>query len=370
MKESAFDLAKKIIMCISFSILIIVFVALLVLTMDDKFVRGIKDYIETDTKVLYISNKRNYNEYPIKILEKYEINYKYIESDKLSSFEKSKIRDIINNRDLSNIIVIFESGKIKNALLHYENEAELNKFLIENDIIPSIIGKTSGIKNKISNALNSDSLILYLPYHYTDEVEYQNELLKNLSKQFNVEYQKIDIYLLSKTQQQKINSLLEISDVEDQIVLFIKNKKVLGSLRGYKRKSEYINKLFEYEYAEEVYNSLTEIEYEEFDSKLGDSNKNVFLITKDDCKYCKETMSILNQVSSSNNLDIDYINIEEIDSDIALKVEERLEKTGYKDGFSTPLLLITEKNKIIDYSIGVSSIDFYQEMFSENGLIK
>ena len=100
MKESAFDLAKKIIMCISFSILIIVFVALLVLTMDDKFVRGIKDYIETDTKVLYISNKKNYNEYLKKVerndetLQQYEERISELEQEledyreKVSEYEE------------------------------------------------------------------------------------------------------------------------------------------------------------------------------------------------------------------------------------------------------------------------------------------
>lgn len=111
MKDSTFDLVKKIIIWVFSAIIIIAFVTLLLLTMDNKFIKDIKEFLKTDTKVLYITDKDNYNEYPIKILDKYEINYKYIDSEKISSFEKNKIERIINNNDLSNIIVIFESGK-------------------------------------------------------------------------------------------------------------------------------------------------------------------------------------------------------------------------------------------------------------------
>lgn len=370
MNNSAFDLVKKIIIGVFSTIVVIVFVVLLLLTMDDKFIKDIKKFIKTDTKVLYITDKDNYNKYPIELLDKYEINYKYINSKKITSFEKTKLERIINNKDLSNIILIFESGKIKDALLRYDSKTELNEFLAKNGVIPNIIGDISGIKNKINNSLESEELILYLPYKYDDSIEYQNNLLKNISKQYNIEYEKIDTYLLSSTQHQKINALFDISDVEDQIVLFIKNKEVVGSLRGYNRRSEYINKLFELGYIEEVYNTLNEISYDEFKSKTEEENKNVFLIIKDDCKYCKETMSLLNQISSTNNLDIDYLNINDIDSDLATSVSEYLKSMGYRDGFSTPLLILTEKKKILDYSIGSSSLDFYEDLFKEYGLIK
>lgn len=370
MRESAFDLAKKIILGIMFSVLVVIFVTLLILTMDDKFIKNIKDFVKTDTKVLYIANNDNYNKYPETILKKYEINYKYINSSKLSKFEKTKLGNIINNKDLSNIVVVFESGKVKDAIIDYKTKEKLNQFLIKNEVIPSIIDNISGMMNKISNSLESDSLILYLPYTYSDNIDYQNNLLESISKEYNVDYKKINAYLLSKTQQQKINSILEISEVEDQIVIFIKNQKVLGSLRGYNRKSEYINKLFEYDYVDAVYNSLSEINYSEFINELENEDKNIILIIKNDCKYCKEVMDILNHISSTENINIGFINIEDLDSELALNIEEKLKKLGYDDGFTTPLTIIAEKGKLLDYSIGSSDYDFFKELFTENGIIK
>ena len=155
MRESAFDLAKKIILGIMFSVLVVIFVTLLILTMDDKFIKNIKDFVKTDTKVLYIANNDNYNKYPETILKKYEINYKYINSSKLSKFEKTKLGNIINNKDLSNIVVVFESGKVKDAIIDYKTKEKLNQFLIKNEVIPSIIDNISGMMNKISNSLRS-----------------------------------------------------------------------------------------------------------------------------------------------------------------------------------------------------------------------
>lgn len=370
MNSNTFDLLKKIVTSIIFVILVAVFSTLLILTKDDKFVKNIKQFIKTDTKVLYITNKKNYSEYPIKLLDKYEINYKYINSSKLSRFEKNKIQRIVNNKDLSNIIVVFESGEIKDALLSYENNEKLEKFLVQNEIIPSVNGNISGLVNKILKSKESESLILYLPYVYNDNVVYQDDLLKEVSKQYNIDYKMMDAFLLSNTQKQKINLSLELSDVEDQIVLFIKDKKIVDSLRGYNRKSKYINKLYENNYIENIENSLNEIGYDEFNSKVDSDEKNVILITKDDCKYCNEVNSVLNQISSNSNLDIDYINIGSMNSDIAVKIEEKLKILKYKDGFSTPLTIITEKGKILDYSIGLSSLQFFEEMFTEYGLLK
>ena len=370
MNSNTFDLLKKIATVIVFIVLVAVFSMLLILTKDDKFVKSVKQFIKTDTKVLYISNKKNYSEYPIKILDKYEINYKYINSSRLSRFEKNKIQRLVNNKDLSNIIIVFESGKIKDALLSYESNDKLDQFLIKNEIIPSTNGNISGLMNKILKAKESESLILYLPYVYDDSVIYQDNLLKDMSKQYNIEYKKIDVFLLSNTQKQKINLSLELSDVEDQIVLFIKNKKIVDSIRGYNRKSKYINKLYENNYIENITNSLNEVGYDEFNTKIGSNEKNVILITKDDCKYCNEVANVLNQISSTNNLDIDYINVGTMDSDLAKKIEEILKKLKYKDGFSTPLTIITEKGKILDYSIGLSSSEFFEEMFTEYGLLK
>ena len=370
MNKSTFELLKKIVTITFFTILVVLFLVLLILTIDDKYIKNVKQFIKTDTKVLYISNEKNYNKYPKSLLDKYEINYMYINSDKISKFEKNKIQKIVNNKDLSNIIVIFESGKIKDALISWDDNKKLTKFLIKNEVIPSIIENISGLTNKILKAKESDSLILYLPYSYNENIKYQDNLIKDISKKYNIEYKKYDAYLLSKTQKEKINLAFEISNVEDQIVLFIKDKTVLGSLRGYNRKSDYINKLFEYNYVEEVNNSLNEIEYNEFVSKINAEEENVILITKDDCKYCGEVVNTLNQISSDNNLDIDYINVNDIDSQKSVDVENKLKELGYKDGFSTPLVIITEKGKVLDYVIGSSTSDYFKDMFTEYGLLK
>ena len=76
-------------MIITTILLLIIFFSLLFLTKDNKLIKDIKEYIKKDTKVIYIANKKNYDNYPIDIFKKYDINYMYINSTNLSKFEKS-----------------------------------------------------------------------------------------------------------------------------------------------------------------------------------------------------------------------------------------------------------------------------------------
>ena len=73
-------------------------------------------------------------------------------------------------------------------------------------------------------------------------VEKQDIMLKKIAVDNNIKYQMVNAYLLSKNQQEKLNSLLKISSVEDQIIILIKEQKIVGSIRGVNRKSEYISK--------------------------------------------------------------------------------------------------------------------------------
>ena len=59
-----------------------------------------------------------------------------------------------------------------------------------------------------------------------------------------------------------------------------------------------------------------------------------------------------------------------MDSNISLEVEERLMELNYNDGFSTPMVLVVEKNKLLNYVIGLASEQYFIDIFTENGIIK
>ncbi|MBQ2947128.1 MAG: hypothetical protein IJE04_04695 [Bacilli bacterium] len=370
MVKDNFKVKNNIVLLIILMILLVIFFLLLLFTKDNSLIKDVKKFIQTDTKVLYISNKNNYNEYPIDLFKKYDINYLYIDSNKLTNVEETKLEKIINSKYLSNIILIYSNGKILDAIIEYESEESLNIFLQKNNIIPEIIGDNSHIIEDVKTILDTDYSLIYLPYKNTDEIDAQNTMLKDICEDYEINYKKIDAYLLSSSQHTKLNTLLQISKVEEQIVIFVKNKKIIGSIRGINNKKEYLEKLKDYKFVEEINSLITFINLSEFNNLLNNNEKNIIVIGKDECKYCDSVTTTLNDIAINYDIKINYINVGKLDSDISLQVEEKLMELNYNDGFTTPMVLVVENNKLLNYVIGFASEQYFVDIFTENGIIK
>lgn len=370
MKENTFTIIKKVLNIVIFIIIVIVFVILLMFSSDNNKISVIQEFIKNDVKVLYISDELNYSDYPIELFKKYEIEFLNINSDELNIFEKSKIEKIINSQYLSDIIIIYQNGKIIDKIVNYESERKLNTILQKLNILPEVIGDVKGIIESVPDLLESDLSILYFPYEYVDGIETQSKILEEIAKEYNSEYKMIDAYLLSSTQKQKLNSILQISEVEDQIIILVQNQKIIGSIRGINTKNEYLKNLEDFEFIDEIDNYIKDIDYDEFENLVNSQEKSIILIGKDNCKYCDEVMNILNTIIIDYDIEINYLNIKDFESDISEKVEQKIIELGYEDGFTTPIILLIESNKLLDYVIGSSDEKYFVDIFTENGIIK
>ena len=370
MKKDNFKGRKNITLIIIFILLVIIFFLLLLVTKDDNHIKEIKQFIKDETKVLYIVDEKYYSDYPIEIFEKYDIDYLYINSTKLSKIEQNKIENIINSKYLSSIIVIFNNGEIVDAIIEYEDEDSLNKFFQKYELIPQIIGDNSKIIENVNELLETEYSLIYLPYKYSEEIDQQDEIFDDICEDYEVNYKKIDAYLLSKSQQDKLNSILQISTVEDQIVILVKSGKIIGSVRGINNKKDYLNSLENFNFIDNVSYLITHINFDEFSNLINSSDKNIVVIGKDECKYCDEVIETLNNISINYDIKINYINIGKMDSNISKEIQEKLFELDYNDGFTTPLTLIVENNKLLDYVIGASNEEYFIDIFEENGIIK
>lgn len=370
MRKDNFKVIKNITLMIIFILLLIVFSCFLFSTKDNKLIKDIQEHISINTKVLYISNEDNYSDYPIEMFKKYDIDYLYIDSTKLSNVEKLKIENIINSKYLSNIIIIFQEGKAIDAIIEYESKNQLNEFLQKYELVPQIIGDNSNIITSVNELLKAEYALLYLPYEPIGEIDNQNKILKEISLDYGINYKKIDAYLLSKNQQKKLNTILQISTVEDQIVILIKDEEIIGSVRGINNKKDYLSKLTEYNFIDEIGYFITDINLDEFNNLISNNEKNVIIIGKDECKYCDYVIDILNDMAINYDIKINYINVGKIDSNIAIELEEQLLSLGYNDGFTAPITLMIENKKLLDYIIGASEEKYFIDIFLENGIIK
>lgn len=363
--------SKKIIYIILFSLLVLMFIFLLFFTKDSEIIDEVNDFIKVDTKLLYISSQTRESNYHYEILKKYNIEYLDVNSSKLTIFDKKKLQKIVNSKYLNDILVVFENGKVKDALIEYKSEESLNSFLQDNEIIPEVISdNVDEIMKSINLILDESYSLVYIPYRNTDLIEEQNKILKEISSKYSIEYKKIDAYLLSKHQQEKINQLLGLSTVEDQIIVLIKDNKMIGNIRGIHGKNTYIDALYDLKFIDEIENKINEIDYDTFKKKLKNTGKSIILIGMDNSKDTDSILNILNSISYNYNVDIDYINVNSIDSSIYNYVKEKLQNLGYKDGFSLPLVVIVESNNILDYVIGNTKEEYFIDIFIENGVIK
>lgn len=365
------DKIKKYIFGVLFTLLTLIFLILLISIRDSKTIVEMKEFVKTDTKVIYITDGKKDSRYLTNILNKYEVNYLEFDSSKLSLFERKKIEKIVNSKYLNDIIVVYKNGKIQDALIEYKSEKKLNKFLQKNEIIPEVISDdVSKIKDDINKIFEEDYSMIYIPYESNDLIEEQEKIFKNISKKYSINYKRIDAYLLSYNQKEMLNQLLKLSYVEDQILILIKDKKMIGNIRGIHSKNTYVENLYDLNFINELDNKINEIDYDTFKVKLKSNEKSIILIGTDNSKDCQDVINILNGMIYNYNIDVNYINLEKNESTLYNKVKEKIENIGYEDGFTLPLVLIVESNNILDYIVGNTKEEYFIDNFIENGVIK
>lgn len=369
MGNNALVIVKKVFVFILIISLLFLSALFLRNLLDNKLIDNVKEFVQTDTKIIYITNEDYYSSIPIDYFKKYDIDYMYINSDNLSIIEKNKLKKIINNKYLTNIIEIYENGKIKDTLIEFENKDSLISFLTNNEVIPEIIGDNSNIISDVKDLINTDYSIIYLPYYNLEEIEEQDDIIKEISSDYSIDYKKIDAYLLSKNQKNKLNSLLQISDVKDQILIIVKNNKIIGCIRGIFTKKKILNELNNYNFINYNTDYINYIDYNMFETIISTKNKSLITIGTNECNYCQDLIDLFNNMAEENSIQFNYINVENLDSEDSVNVQEKLKNIGYNNGFSMPLTLIVENNKIIDYVIGLSSEKYFLDIFKENGII-
>lgn len=367
-KKDMENSSKKIIYIVLFILLIAIFIVLLVFTRDSERIIDIIDFIKTDTKVLYVNNNDN-KSYPIDLLKKYDIAYLEIDSSKLSVFEIKKLKEIINTKDINNSLIIYENGKIIDSLIQYKTEEDVDLFLKKNNIIPEkLVDNVSDIMNDAITILDSSYAMVYMPYIEMEQIKNQDKILNSIADKYSLKYKKIDTYLLSNTQKEKINSLLGLSSVEDQILILIKDNKMVANIRGIHSKNTFIETLYETNLINELEINIENIDYEEFENILKSSKKNIVLIGNS-LKDSKLVFDLLNKMIYNYGIEVNYVNVDD-DVDYNTNVKNYLEEIGYNGSFSLPLVIITESNNILDYAIGNSKEEYFLDIFIENGVIK
>lgn len=109
---------------------------------------------------------------------------------------------------------------------------------------------------------------------------------------------------------------------------------------------------------------LTEITYNEFSTQSAGSEKEVVMVGRPTCSWCMQFKPILEEVQTEYNIDIYYLNTDEMSSDEVTQYLTFDETSGQAGGIATPILLVTQNgaivNRIDGYVDKASVVEFLQ----------
>ena len=333
-------------------------------------IKNIKDFVSEVTKVLYISDSENYSSEIVEFFNKYDADYMYIDISKYSKMEQISLKKLIKEDNLKNIIIVFKNGNKLDMVLNLKSKNKFISFFQDYHIFPKIIEKNDKILDSVKEYITSQYRIIYIPYEYSEQVEKQDSILNNIANRYNIEYSLVNAYLLSDVQKEKLNSILQVSDVNNQIVILVKNNSILNSIRNVYDEKEYIEELYKSGFIDSKEDRIIEVNINFFEEIIKKDQKNVVFIEKNECKDCETVSDVLNEICNQNELEFYSINIVDFESDTYEKLKNKLHDLEYNDAVSVPLVIITESDKILDYTIGLSSEEYFLESFYENGIIK
>lgn len=116
--------------------------------------------------------------------------------------------------------------------------------------------------------------------------------------------------------------------------------------------------------------SLNSISYQDYKELKNKDAMSIIYIARPGCSYCQQQLPIINQIISEYDLNINYMNTDNMSED---EIDELIASYDVFDGgknFGTPTILLVKGGKIIDSNIGYNDKDKIVALFTKYELIK
>lgn len=237
---------------------------------------------------------------------------------------------------------------------------------------------SSANNNKTGVKLNKISFDEYLDLYKKEGLEfiylyhsscvscdsYEDKIL-NLESEFDIKFNKLDYTNLSESDMSILkssNSFLE-DGIVNPTIISIKNGYSIGSMSGIKEYSALKN-FVNLSREEEVSNSFNKINVDSYLSILSSKDKSVVFIC-DSSQACNKFSSVLESVTKSRKIKINYLNTDNI-----TKSEdwEKLESSNkiFKDVWFMPVVMIVKDEKIVSYMMETMNEEDLNSFFKKN----
>ena len=122
------------------------------------------------------------------------------------------------------------------------------------------------------------------------------------------------------------------------------------------------------EISEDKQAELNSIDIDKYLSLKKGSDKSIIYISRTTCHYCQQEDPIIKNIVYETNITVNYLNTDELDDDGNTKLIKS--DDYFSEGYGTPLILVVQKNKIVDKIEGLTSKEDIVSFFKKYDFIK
>lgn len=115
--------------------------------------------------------------------------------------------------------------------------------------------------------------------------------------------------------------------------------------------------------------NFTELSIDEYLDLIKKDEKSLILVARPTCGYCQKFTPILSSVQKQMDLKVYYINTDNFDENSWNKFSSSFSYLSTEQ-WGTPLLLVVQKNEIVDLNNGYVEVDALKEFLEKNGFGK
>ena len=110
------------------------------------------------------------------------------------------------------------------------------------------------------------------------------------------------------------------------------------------------------------------ISIDEYLEYYSGSSNTVVLFARDSCQYCKLATPILENIIYESDVDLQYVDLSTLSDDDKTKLANS--DDYFKEGISTPLLVVVGNNSMTDYIEGLNTKENYISFFKKYGFME
>lgn len=237
-------------------------------------------------------------------------------------------------------------------------------------------------KGESTNVLNTVTYSKYNSLVNSNEVSYVyigrptcsicqqfEPILNTFAKENNIEVNYLNIDTISSTEYEGLNEQLTAKLGEDwggstPTMVTVENGSIVNIKVGHDVSVGDSDLISYFGISTGESTTLISITMDEFQSIIKESKDNVIMIGRPTCSYCVQTIPVLEQIASEKNIDIYYLNIDNITAEEYASLGETFDELK---SFGTPFILITNNNRLISYQEGYLPYGDMKAFFEEQG---